>query len=292
MCAFIMQTVPNFTQIPPSKFADVTKEIRATLVIQYRMRPTILSRVAVFVLLSLSMAGCAKTPNSSASGTSRLLDVTMTLRGAINPNYYYFALINRTDTYSDAGPVPVVGLPWGNGFAAASQNNAQGFVATVVYSGILGGQTGYGVYEVPTDPNTKAPLAKPYEIGAGLSGFTALGLPDQSTAPQTGERILHFRIDLARLPNPNARYLQLNLLATNNLPASSDASAPKNWDALGDGTNSGDLNNYITLDVTQNQRVDNSSGSEPANDVRDHLGPIVDDPSLDITDYSVQILSN
>ncbi len=256
------------------------------------MRIFTLSRIALSAALALSLVSCAKVPDAASTVRRRYIDVTMTLRGAVNPNYYYFALIHRTDVYSDPGPVPVVAPPWNNGFAAASQTDAQGFVAAVVYSN-FGGLSGYEVYRVPTDANN-APTAKPYQIGTGLSGFVSLGQPDQYTTPQTGERVLRFRLDLSRLPNPNARYLKLNLLATNNLPAGVDPNAPKLWDALGNGSGGGDvgsLNTFLTLDVTQDQRQDNSNGLEPANDVRDHLGPLVDEPSLDITDWSVQVLS-
>ncbi len=256
------------------------------------MRTAFLARTCVAAFLTLLSASCAKVPTATNNATSRLVEVSVTLRGAVNPQYYYFVLIHRTDDFTEAGPAPVVAPPWNNGFAASSQQNTQGFVGAVVYSQ-FGGLSGYEVYRVPTDANN-VPTARPYEIGAGLTGFTSLGQPDQSTVPQTGERTLRFRIDLARLPNPTARYLKINLLATNNLPAGVDPNAPKLWDALGDGSGTGDvgsLNTFLTLDVTQNQRLDNSNRTEPANDVRDHLGPLIDEPSLDISDYSIQILS-
>ena len=243
-------------------------------------------------LVALFPSSCAKVPTDTTTTASRLVEVSVTLRGAVNPNYFYFVLIHRTDDFTEAGPVPVVAPPWNNGFAASSQINTQGFVGFVVYSG-FGGLSGYEVYRVPTDANN-APAARPYEIGAGLTGFVSLGQPDQSTVPQTGERVLRFRVDLARLPNPTAQFMKLNIVATNNLPAGVDPNAPKIWDALGDGSGGGDvgsLNTFLTLNVTQDQRVDNSSGVEPQNDVRDQLGPLIDEPSLDVVDYSIQILS-
>ncbi|MBC8143044.1 MAG: hypothetical protein H7Y38_16590 [Armatimonadetes bacterium] len=256
------------------------------------MRTAFLARTAFATLLTCFAASCAKVPTNTDDTPSRLVEVTVTLRGAVNPQYYYFVLIHRTDDFTEAGPAPVVAPPWNNGFAASSQQDTQGFVAAVVYNQ-FGGLSGYEVYRVPTDTNNM-PTARPYEIGAGLTGFTSLGQPFQSTVPQTGEQTLRFRIDLARLPNPDARYMKINLLATNNLPAGVDPNSPKLWDALGDGSGTGDvgsLNAFLTLDVTQNQRIDNSNRTEPASDVRDHLGPLIDEPSLDITDYSIQILS-
>lgn len=256
------------------------------------MRISFPLRLLAGLLLTAPLLSCAKVPTDTSTTRSRLIDVSVTLSTAVNPNYFYFVLIHRTDENADAGPVPVVAPPWGNGFAAASQANQQGFVGTVVYSN-FGGLSGYEVYRVPTDANN-VPTARPYEIGAGLTGFVSVGQPDQSTPPETGGRVLRFRLDLARLPNPNARYLKLNLLATDNIPAGVDPNSPKRWDALGDGRGGGDvgsLNTFITLDVTQDQRRDNSTGTEPQNDVRDHLGPLTEEPSLDITDWSVQVLS-
>ena len=87
----------------------------------------------------------------------------------------------------------------------------------------------------------------------------------------------------------------MNFVTTNNLPAGVDPNAPKLWDALGDGSGGGDvgsLNAFVTIDVTTNTQRDNSSGTEPqGNDVRDHLGPLIDEPSLDIVNWSVQVLA-
>lgn len=253
------------------------------------MRISLVTRFLLCAALPLLLAACAKTPTTDTAATnSRLIDVSMTLRGAINPNYYYFVLLNRTNAISDSGPVPVVAPPWGNGFAAAGpQSDAQGFVACVVFR-----NNNFEVFKVPTDANN-IPVAKPYNLGTGTTGFVSLGQPDQYTTPATGDHTLRFRLDLSRLPNPTARYLAVNLLATNNLPAGVDPAAPKLWDALGNGAATGEINSFFVLDVTQSQRRDNATATtpEPANDVRDHLGAIVDEPSLDITDYSVQVLS-
>lgn len=257
-----------------------------------------LSSLAIgFFLLAVStiaLTNCAKVPSDASSIIpSRFVDITMTLRGPVNPNYYYFVLIGRTDKIGDPGPVPVVAPPWGNGFAAASQSDAQGFVAAVFYSN-SGGLSGYEVYKVPTDANN-VPAAKPYQIGTGLTGFISLGQPDQVTAIRTGDHTLRFRVDLSRLPNATAPYLQVNFLATDNLPAGVDSDSRKMWDALGDGSGTSgisSLNTWATIPVARGGRVDNSNLLEPQNDVRDHLGPLRDEPSLDIVDCSIEVLGN
>ena len=85
--------------------------------------------------LLLLPAGCAKAPGGSSGATSPVsgpqLFITMTVRGTINPNYYYYVLFNINNTpgpggpggTSVTGPVPVVAPPYGNGFAAGAFTN-------------------------------------------------------------------------------------------------------------------------------------------------------------------------
>jgi len=237
--------------------------------------------------LAFFTGACARSPTSSGGdGTTRkFLIVNMTVRGQIQPQdaatpYYYFCVINRTDTISEPGPVPVVDRPWGNGFAAPAPNagpDNQGFIGFVRYD-----RSGYRCFRVTGN--------------ATQGSFTDLGQPDGATAPQTGEKALSFRFDLNRLKltpeEVEKRYVQINLIATNNLPIGAEDAA-KVWDAFGDGrgdAGTGSLNAPITLDATQNIfRRNSDTNLEPANDVRDHLGPIVDDPNLDIVDWSVEI---
>lgn len=253
------------------------------------------------VAAALVGAGCARYPDNESATPRKQLLVTLTVRGeiqrldALTP-YYYFVLINLVDTIGEAGPVPVVDRiggtgDWGNGFAAASQSNpdpnaAQGFIGFVQYDRFQG-QNGYQVYRVQGNPIQR--------------NFVRLGTPDAAQTPQPGERTLSFRLDLSRLklsPNdPDKRFLQINLLATNNLPAGVN-DAPKLWDALGDGTQTGSINSFLTLDITQNitrRNVDLPFGDpsrEPENDVRDHLDRgNVSEPNLDIVDWTIEVRS-
>jgi hypothetical protein len=212
----------------------------------------------------------------------------MTVRGSININRqptgnYYFFVINRTDTPSDPGPVPVVGIPWGNGFAAPAQQGSQGFVGYVSYDRDRSAGT-YGVFTALVNGVLQDPV---------LGIFNPLGPPDRITTPPSGDANLAFQVDLGRLPNPDARYVQLNMIATNITPQGVD-SVPKYWDALGDSRSGDFLRNYILLDTTQNQTLRNAdqigTAQEVANDVRDRdLPGTIDDPDIDIIDWQAEI---
>ncbi|MDX1931237.1 MAG: hypothetical protein SFU56_01395 [Capsulimonadales bacterium] len=250
-----------------------------------------LFRIAPAILLFGLVVGCARVPANRASSVNKILVVTMTVRGQLEVNRlpsgnFYYVLLNLTDNIGDAGPAPVVGPPWGNGFAAPSRDGEQGFVGFVRYSRDEG-LGGLGVYTSQVGGELVNPVT--------LRSFTPIGPPDRSQTPQPGDSTISFQLDLGRLPNADKRFLQINLLATDTLPLPADPpTAEHRWDALGDGTQTGSLINYLTLDTRQNRIITNSqqvSGGpqEIANDVRDRLGPTVDDPTLDIVDWTIQL---
>jgi hypothetical protein len=158
------------------------------------------------------------------------------------------------------------------------------------------GQGGYGLYSAPKDANGAfVPAAE-----VALAGFVPLGQPDSYRTPQSGENLLQFQVDLNRLKlnttDTLPQFVQINLLATNNLPQGAE-DAPKLWDAFGDAT-LGTFRAPVTLQTTINRTLRNSdlqgdalSAAEPsALDVRDHdTGPIVNEPNLDITDWTIEI---
>lgn len=232
---------------------------------------------------SFLLQSCAKVPPADPNNLPpKLLRVTFSLRGQIQTAdsglpFSYFVLLNRTDDFAAGGPAPVVDRPWGNGFAAPSTIDGQGFVGfvSVNYRG-----TGYQVFSCADSTGT---LRNPVD---GI--FTPLGVPFQSSALSLGSNTISFQVDLNTLPNPNARYVQVNIVATNNIPQGAD-DAPKLWDALGDGRTTGSLNQFVIIDTQQNQLKRNSDDRrEPSNDVRDHVLSVVDDPNLDITDWEIE----
>lgn len=245
-----------------------------------------LAVLLVSTLIPLVLSSCAKYPENRTGGGGKRLFVTLRVQRQIQtfdvqPPYSYFVLLNQTENINDAGPVPVIGSPWGNGFAAASQPGAQGFTAFVQYDRNQP-QGGYGVYRVVGPPFNAI--------------FTLLGAPDQFTVPQAGEATLSFQLDLNRLKTDAAaatpRYLQINFLATNNIPRGDDPNSPKSWDALGNGSVSGEINSWITIDTTQDGVYSNADRTiEPPGDVREKLLGTVNDPDLDIVDWTVRIQS-
>jgi hypothetical protein len=264
---------------------------------------------AIAALVSLLAGGCARYPSGgTTAGASKLLVVTMTMRGPLLINQpstggnYYYIVINRTNNASDAGPVPVIGLPWGNGFAAPAQPGYQGFVAFVRYDGTVSGIGGFDVDYVPrTNPNDPNSSLSDVTTFGPLT-FPSIGPPDAVTPVTPGQdNTLNFQLDLGRIDQnlptslKNARFIQINMIATDRVPQGV-SNVQKLWDALGDGTQSGFRNYFVTLDATQNQTVRNSDrpvgdgAHEPAGDVFDRgsFNP-VDDASLDIVDWTIQI---
>src|SRR5579871_6077291 len=70
--------------------------------------------------LCFSLVGCAKYPTGSTGVTSKRVTFTMTVSGALNPNYVYIVALNPSTLLNPTttGPIPVVAPPWGNGFVA------------------------------------------------------------------------------------------------------------------------------------------------------------------------------
>ena len=251
--------------------------------------------MSIAALLSL-IAGCAKTPASTTSSTrAKTVTITLKYRGALNINKqpqgnYYFVVINRTDNTSDSGAVPTLAPNWGGNGIAAAPDGTQGFVGLVRYERNL---TSLGGLEVDASTDAAGTLVNPTTLGA--RGFNVLGPPDRilSLPEQGGDaNTISFQLDLGRLPNPQARYIQLNFISASSVPQGVE-NVEKDWDALGDGTQTGSINNWITIDTTQNPTISNDqqigTSREPSSDVRDRFGPLVDDASLDLVDWTVQV---
>jgi hypothetical protein len=187
----------------------------------------------LFVLLLLIPAGCAKSP-SGISGSSPVsgpqLQISLTVQGTINPNLYYYILFNLNrstgPTGSGTGAVPVVAIPYGNGFAAG------GFSNYVEYHGNQG-INNFGYYGIP----------------ANLLGPISLG-GSQIVQTQVVGNTLTFRLPLTYLATagdststpgyvPNSSFaveqiqtLQINFVTTNIVPPPSDTIVQKYYDTL------------------------------------------------------------
>jgi hypothetical protein len=74
----------------------------------------------------------------------------------------------------------------------------------------------------------------------------------------------------------------VNLLTMDVAPTDPNYPGPKFWDALGNSREPGSLNDYITLDLTSSRTYRNAElQNEPEGDV--------DDPALDIVDWTIEI---
>ncbi|MEI6432660.1 MAG: hypothetical protein WCP07_10800, partial [bacterium] len=104
---------------------------------------------------------------------------------------------------------------------------------------------------------------------------------------------LPFEGNLARLPTAAKPYLLINMIATDARPAGAQDTV-KRWDALGSGRDSSSRNYIIRMDSRQNLTLRNTdvigTDQEPSGDVLDRLNfPPIDDPSLDIVDWTVTL---
>lgn len=259
-----------------------------------------LSVLGLFSGLLLLPAGCAKAPGGSNGDISPVsgpqLFITMTVKGAINPNYYYYVLFNINDTpgpngTSVTGPVPVVAPPYGNGFAAGA------FTHYVEYGGnnASPGGTGFGYYAISSDLLTPS-----YQGSTGV-------LIQSSATTST----LSFQIPLAQLVPvgssltvDNINQLEVNFVNTNtpnvigdslatpkffdslNLPSSTGSFVDINVRSAG-GTvqqglyNDATTNNEGPLDVAQ-------SGNGMPTTVTGTVSG-VDTDALDIIDWSIRL---
>jgi hypothetical protein len=237
-------------------------------------------RFLVLTISLLLLTGCAQFPpgvNSSSSGG--MLNITMTVSGQINPNYFYFVVFNNiNDPHGVDGPEPVIAPPWGNGFVA-------------------GAATTYVAY-TPTQPGDGYLI---YNFtGSTLQQSAAVGAPIQDTPVQSGGNTIQFQIPIADLATSTVsasatNYIQVNFIATNRIPVNPDDTSPKEFDALGDShPGTGQLNDYITIPTNQsNSFSDTSTQDEPTGDEEVTNGSggysSVNDPDVDISGWSIQV---
>jgi len=224
-------------------------------------------RVVVFVAVCSLAFGCAKFPEGGGGVFTKRFRFIIRLAAPVNPNYVYIVAINDANdlTGQNGGPIPVVAPPWGNGFVAGKATHF------VRYDGFQP-NGGYAVFKF-ADPN--------------LLTYFQTGIPVNFFTPGPEDVRLDFEIDATQLrPNPrdalSIRALQINLLTMDRVPTDPNDPNPKYWDALGDSTEPGSINDYITIDVTGPRIYRNSElQNEPEGDVSD--------PSLDMVDWSIEI---
>ncbi len=260
---------------------------------------------ALLCTTTLLLTGCAKLPPSQTTGTplsGKRLIVTMTFRDPVNPNFHYFFLINYDNSASVAGnqnapgPIPVLGPTsanqgYGNGFAASSSVNTNGFTDFVRFEG-----NSYRLFHVVGNPV--------------LSNFISEGQPVNFALPNANNpRVLQFEIDLAQLvvqadgsalPSQvdtinmakSIRWLQMNIVATDVIPRDQTQLVAKQVESLGDTRTLSGASSFLTLDMSQlrtytNQDFAGQAVFEPTdNDVYGSANP---DQALDLVDYSITV---
>lgn len=218
------------------------------------------------VLLFLLPAGCAKVPEGGAGPTTKRLIFTMTVERAINPNFVYMVALRPSteENPTGQGPIPVVAPPWGNGFVAGTVTNFVRWDAAQ--------SPRYIIYAF-RDEN----LIDYFPIGVPINYL--------DFQPGTG-RSIQFELDLSQIVPAteveNYRTIQVNFLTMNRVPQGNDQT-PKAWDALGNGRNVAEINQWITIPLRTSGIYNNArfNDLEPPNDA--------DDPDLEITDFSVEV---
>lgn len=220
---------------------------------------------AIGFALAVVAAGCAKFPPASSVPNVKRLIFTLTVSGQINPNYVYIVALRPSDLVNptDSGPIPVVGPPWGNGFVAGNCN-----------------------YFVRWDP-TLSPAYTIYQFQDVLmSQYFPIAVPVSYTDVPSGGKTLTFEIDLSQIASTPAaaqayQSIQVNFLTMDRVPQGTTGS--KSWDALGNGQDPSQINDFITVPLTSNGIYNNAryNNLEPSGDVAD--------PDLDITDFSVEV---
>jgi hypothetical protein len=221
--------------------------------------------LALITIAALSF-GCARFPEGGSGTFTKRIRVSIRLAAPVNPDYIYIvAFRDANDPTGVEGPVPVIAPPWGNGFVAGAATHF------VRYDGFLP-NGGYGIFKF-TDPT--------------LLNYFQTGIPVNFVTPGPNDVRLEFEIDATQLrPDPEQAlqllYLQVNLLTMDIAPTDPQYTGPKFWDALGDSTSPGSLNDYITIDLSTSRIYRNSEMQiEPEGDV--------DDPSLDIVDWTIEV---
>jgi len=242
-----------------------------------------LARFLAIALFVLPIAGCAEYPPGYGSTSSGgMLNITMTVSGQINPNYFYFVVFNNVnDPHGVNGPEPVIAPPWGNGFVAGAATSYMEYTPTQPGDGYL-------FYNFTGSPPLQA---------------TAVGAPTQDTPVQAGSNTIEFRIPISELATSTVsasatNYIQVNFIATNTIPVDSLSSTlvpPKEFDALGNSNpGSGQLDDYITIPTNQSTTYSSTStNDEPTGDEEVCNGSggysPINDPDVDISAWSIQV---
>lgn len=220
------------------------------------------------VALALCLFGCAKIPPGAGVAVTKRVTFSYTMVNPINQSFVYIVALRPSTLTNptDQGPVPVVAPPWGNGFVAGNVNY---FVK----------------WDFTQPPQSQAQIFQ--FADANLINYFATGVPISFAVSPDG-RTLTFRLDLAQIAPDLAtansyQSVQVNFLTMNTVPQGNSGS--KTWDALGDGRIPSQINTWVTIPLRTSGTYNNTTLGfiEPTGDCPD--------PALDISDWSVQVVS-
>ena len=241
-------------------------------------------KTIALALLALLLAGCAKFPGGASAGNNTRVKFTMTVAGVIKPNYIYVVAIrwakNNPPFDQNRGPIPVIASPWGNGIVAGRANV-------------------YMIWDAFQSPNYQMrrftdPIPDdqfPVDGQAYLTNKVVEAPPLNYTDVTESSHTLEFELDMSQIAAstgdiPLIRNLQINFLTMDRIPQGSDGGS-KFWDALGAGSSPSEIDRFITIPVDRNGMYVNGSGGNP--DAVNEISGDVQDPDLDIVNWSVQV---
>ncbi|GEM_PF-3297069 len=254
-------------------------------------------------------AGCARLPPNQNSQSGRRLIVEMRFKGPVDPRVFYYFLINYDTSTGVAGnlnapgPVGVYIAPYGNGFATGSGGGQVGFTDFVRYSSFE--QNGIpNLYHVLRTTGQ----AETYDFTGGT-----LNVQINRDLSNPASRTLRFEIDLSQLPRDSngqrlpddeasaiarqIQFLQVNILATDRVPATDD-NLPKLVDAFGETAGQGNpfsfgegVQSFLTLDLRTVSRIYRSDDPQQFNANEPAYEDVFSgyDPSVDLEFWSIQL---
>ncbi len=215
--------------------------------------------VFAIALLCILVTGCARFPENVTPESGTRLIISMTVDGDIDPTMYYYVAFDTSGS-TTPGPIPIAGIPWGNGWGTG---NITSYVLFDQFQ-----PQGYGVYR--------------FQPGS-LTDTVFVGTPITYSTPPHGANRLQFAVSLEQIIPPGIDAntidtININFITTNLRPL--DPNTPvsnRYYDALGSRGN-----DFITISVRNSQTYSNSRTLiEDAGDVRV--------PNLDIVDWSVEV---
>lgn len=224
------------------------------------------------VLPPLIGASCAKFPDSSADvGDTRIL-FSMTVSGQIRSDYVYIVAIRVSNDLNPTGtgPQPVVTYPSANGFVAGGATH---FVRWDPLQ-----SRSYTLYRFsdPSDGTTTD----------GLTSYVAVGIPITQTDVTEGSRKISFELSTRQLADTVAtasalQSVRVNFLTMNRIALESGSG--RVFDGLGDTRTVNEINTYFQFPINTSGTYSNARQAElePTGDVQD--------PDLDISDWSVEV---